>query len=240
MFMESSDACNAQYLINIPSFGFDHKNIFQDFSLALHKRKWTSILGPSGIGKTTLLKLLAGLLPSKQNLSKRISYLSQNDSLLPWATILDNILIGYKLRGQKITQTEQSKALDLLDSVNLAGVANHIPSQLSGGMRQRVSLIRILMEETEFVLLDEPFSSLDRLTQRGVHLLTRSLLKDKTVLMVTHDPIEAIKLSDYIYIFKESPVKNFQELSLPNDLERDETNMEFINYYKQLLAELQL
>ncbi len=204
---------------------YKNKTIFENLSLSLPGGKWTCLLGTSGVGKSTLLRMIAGVL-TEDDLNKksdeycvgkistsdgiplkgRVAYMAQSDLLLPWCSALDNILLGCKLRGQK-TPENIKKAKELLGMVGLEDSANLRPSSMSGGMRQRVALARTLMECKPVVLMDEPFSALDAITRYKLRNLAAKLLKNYTVLLVTHDPMEALSLGDNIKIMLGSPAK---------------------------------
>ncbi len=190
--------------------------IFSELDVQFRLGKTTALLGPSGVGKTTLLKLLSGFgkqmlsLAEWQGLSlsgmTQVAYLPQQDTLLPWASITDNVLIGYKMRGQNITRTLIEKARDTLCNVGLSGYTDTYPHQLSGGMRQRVAIARTLMEDRSVILMDEPFSSLDPLTRYEIQDLASAAFKNRTVIMVTHDCIEALRMAHELLII-EGPEK---------------------------------
>lgn len=177
-----------------------------DLSLSVFKGEIVSIVGPSGCGKTTLLSLIASLIkPSSGKIlidgieikkyDKKIGYMFQNDNLFEWRTILKNVLIGLEVQNN-LTPENISKTENLLDIYGLKDFKNHYPSQLSGGMRQRVALIRTLSTEPEILLLDEPFSALDYQTRLKVADEVGTILKKekKTAIMVTHDIAEAISM----------------------------------------------
>ncbi|MCQ0094073.1 ABC transporter ATP-binding protein [Roseovarius sp. M141] len=170
--------------------------------------KWTCLLGPSGVGKSTILRLissiadeatLTGTLTASDGapLAGRVALMAQSDLLLPWLTVAQNVTLGARLRN---AAPDEKRAAELLDEVGLRAHAEKRPATLSGGQRQRAALARTLMEDRPIVLLDEPFSALDARTRAQVQDLTAQLLSDKTVLMVTHDPAEAARLSDVILI----------------------------------------
>ena len=184
--------------------------LFENLNLTLQGGQWTCLLGQSGIGKSSLLRVIAGLLPKEdisghihcddgQPLQGRVAYMAQQDLLLPWLNVLQNVLLGHRLRS-RVTQQIKDKALDLLAAVGLAGTEQQLPQTLSGGMRQRVALARTLMEDKPINLLDEPFSSLDALTRHRLQELAAKLLADRTNLLVTHDPLEALRLGHQVYI----------------------------------------
>ncbi|MEZ8746478.1 ABC transporter ATP-binding protein [Vibrio sp. 10N.261.49.A5] len=197
-------------------------------SLSLNAGKWTVLLGRSGCGKTTVLRYLAGLLDDKVEwqgtlatsdelpLTDRIAYMAQQDLLLPWLSVIDNVCLSHRFQNpvsDKALQTNQ--ALELLAEVGLADYANAMPDQLSGGMRQRVALARTLMQDKPVVLMDEPFSALDAVTRHKLQSLACELLRDKTVVLITHDPQEAVRLADNLYVLQGTPA-NAQSLSVPN------------------------
>ena len=124
---------------------------------------------------------------------------------MPWLTVLENCLLGYRLRQQSVSGEEKSKALALLSRVELGNAIHLYPAQLSGGMRQRVTLVRTLLEERPIVLMDEPFSSLDVITRLKLQDLAAELLAARTVLLVTHDPLEALRLADRVFVLSGAP-----------------------------------
>ncbi|MCG9545317.1 ABC transporter ATP-binding protein [Vibrio sp. Isolate33] len=189
-------------------------------SLSLSAGKWTVLLGRSGCGKTTVLRYLAGLLDDKVEwqgtlatsdelpLTDRIAYMAQQDLLLPWLSVIDNVCLSHRFQNsadkhQNIEHKNQ--ALELLTSVGLADYADTMPDQLSGGMRQRVALARTLMQDKPVVLMDEPFSALDAVTRHKLQTLACELLRDKTVVLITHDPQEAVRLADNLYVLQGTP-----------------------------------
>lgn len=194
------------------TFRHGRQVLFQDLSLTLEAGQWTCLLGSSGVGKSTLLKLLAGL-PSggefsgdigasdAQPIGSRIAYMAQSDLLYPWLTVYGNVVLGQNLRGEI---EDGERANELIRQVGLQAHRDKRPHQLSGGMRQRAALARTLMEDTPLVLLDEPFSALDTRTRREMQELAFRLLQDKTVLLVTHDAAEALRLAQTLLVMTES------------------------------------
>jgi putative hydroxymethylpyrimidine transport system ATP-binding protein len=189
----------------------DGTSLFAPLSLELEAGQWTCLLGPSGIGKTTLLRLIADLAAGVEftgsietsdgkPLAGRLAYMAQTDLLMPWLSVEDNVLIGARLRGGK---ADKDKAHALLSKLELADHMTKKPSALSGGQRQRVALARTLMEERPIVLLDEPFSALDARMRSEMQELAAEWLKEATILLVTHDPGEAARLGDKIYLMHE-------------------------------------
>ncbi|KJB95194.1 ABC transporter [Skermanella aerolata KACC 11604] len=189
--------------------------MFDGLDFSLQGGRWTCLLGPSGVGKTTLLRLIAGLAapepPTEVTaedggpLAGRVAYMAQQDLLLPWLSTLDNVLVGSRLRGEKISPALTGRARDLLDKVGLGDRLRAKPAELSGGMRQRVALARTLMEDRPIVLMDEPFSALDAITRLRLQEEAARLLTGRTVLLVTHDPLEALRLGHDIHVMAGQP-----------------------------------
>jgi len=190
-------------------FRHGDKRLFEYLVFSLSAGQWTCLLGASGVGKSTVLRLLAGLpaggefdgqisCSDKQPLTSRVAFMAQSDLLAPWLSVKDNVSMGARLRGEPIDQDRLGRTIA---SVGLAEHAFKKPAQLSGGMRQRAALARTLMLDCPVVLLDEPFSALDARTRAEMQELSFSLLQRKTVLLVTHDPAEAARLGHHIYLF---------------------------------------
>lgn len=184
----------------------DGTPIFSQIDLELELGEWTCLLGASGVGKTTVLRLFAGLADHVEfdgDMSDpgRVALMAQQDMLLPWLKVIDNVLLGARLRGQA---PDRAKAFEVLERVGLASHAGKKPSALSGGQRQRVALARTLMEDRPVVLLDEPFSALDALTRTQMQELAADVLRWRTVLLVTHDPGEAARLGQKILIMTDT------------------------------------
>ncbi len=201
-----------------------------DISIDIEAGEFISFLGPSGCGKTTLLSIIAGLLapsdgavylenkPYKQS-GYDIGYMLQQDYLFPWKTIEDNIYLGLRI-SNRLNSNTKAYASELLEKMGLGGVNKQYPKQLSGGMRQRVALVRTLATEPKLLLLDEPFSALDYQTKLKLEDLVSSTLKafGKTAILVTHDIGEAIAMSDRIYLFASNPGRIHKEFVIPESL----------------------
>lgn len=190
------------------SLNFGDQTLFERLNLSLHKKEWVSLLGSSGVGKSTLLRLIAGIdvqgsAQGQINVESnvRIAWLPQKDTLYPWLSIVDNVQLHAVLFGQKSAKTtEQAKFL--LDKVGMFSHRHKVCSQLSGGQRQRIALARTLMQNADLILLDEPFSALDAISRHQLQNLAYELLQEKAVLLVTHDPQEALRLSQRIWVLR--------------------------------------
>jgi len=195
---------------------FAGQPLFADLSLTIAGGRTTCILGPSGCGKSTLLKLMAGApyldfsgtirFAPHPATPGQTAWMSQNDLLLPWFTLLDNVLLGARLRGE-LSESRRKKALALIREAGLAGYEDKLPAALSGGMRQRGALLRTLMEERPVILMDEPFSALDALTRVRLQNLAARLTVGATVVLVTHDPMEALRIGHNIIVLGGTPVQ---------------------------------
>jgi len=187
----------------------------------------TTVVGPSGCGKTTLLRLASGLIKASSGdvicngtpvtgLNTSVGYVTQDSNLFPWLTALGNVEFPLAIRGMPYAE-RRGKALHWLRLVGLEGFENYYPSQLSGGMQKRVSIVRTLIYEPSVVLLDEPFGALDAQTRMVLHHELLGLWREKksTMLFITHDLVEAITLSDQIVIMTRRPGRVKEIYSVP-------------------------
>lgn len=204
----------------------------ENIDFTLQPGEFVSLVGPSGCGKTTLLSIIAGLIRPTSGLvelngkpveapSVQVGYMLQQDYLFPWRTIWDNALIGLELIG-KVNDKTKAYTLHLLEEMGLADSVRRYPSQLSGGMRQRVALVRTLAAEPDILLLDEPFSALDYQTKLQLEDLVAETLKRhrKTAILVTHDIAEAIAMGDRVVILDRNPGRIRRELLIPEGMRR--------------------
>jgi putative hydroxymethylpyrimidine transport system ATP-binding protein len=195
------------------SLAYRGQPLLERLSFTLPAGQCICLLGPSGVGKSSLLRLIAGLVAPGDGrircsdgrpLAGRLAWMGQRDDLLPWLTVLDNLLLGARLRG---AAPDRARARDLLARVGLTDQAGQRPATLSGGQRQRAALARTLMEDRPVVLMDEPFSSLDAITRARLQALAAELLAGRSVLLVTHDPLEALRLGDRVQVMAGSPAR---------------------------------
>jgi NitT/TauT family transport system ATP-binding protein len=200
--------------------------IFENFNLELPSRGFTVLIGPSGCGKSTLFDVLTGVAARDAgNISwcgeaveylKDISaYMQQKDLLLPWFSLMDNALLPAKIAGEDLPAAGQ-RVRSLFRQLGLAGFESYLPGQISGGMRQRCALVRTLMFERELVLLDEPLSALDAITRRSLQslLLMLQVEFEKSILMITHDIEEALRLADEVLVLSGQPMRVLDQFPL--------------------------
>lgn len=204
--------------------------VLQQISFEVKPKEFFCILGPSGCGKSTLLNILSGLLqptsgeiiidgkPLDVDIRKNIGYVFQDPRLLPWRNVLHNVAFG--LENKNLPKSEVvNRANEQIQLVGLSEFKYSYPNQLSGGMRQRVALARVLATDPDIILMDEPFGSLDFHTRNLLQkeLLSLWMKKKRTIIFVTHDPYEAVFLADRILILGNRPavVKSCQTINLP-------------------------
>ncbi|KEA62552.1 Hydroxymethylpyrimidine ABC transporter, ATPase component [Marinobacterium lacunae] len=222
--------------------------VFSDLNLDLPSGLWTSILGQSGVGKSSLLQLLCGIADDAEiggtltcsdgkPLSGRVAWMAQDDLLLPWLNVLDNVLLGARLSQKRNVRPEQKElAHYLLSQVGLGDKADVRPSDLSGGQRQRVALARTLFQDRPLVCMDEPFSALDAINRLRLQDLAASLLSERTVLMITHDPLEALRLSDRILVLQGQPARLSNPIEPQGDTPRSVRDEALLHLQGELLT----
>ncbi|AVP66107.1 ABC transporter ATP-binding protein [Clostridium sporogenes] len=198
----------------------------KDISFSIEEGEFVSIVGPSGCGKSTLLNIIAGLIPQssgdiyidgekQKSISPKIGYMFQKDHLFNWLTVLDNITLGLKIQ-HKLNSERKETIEKLLKDYGLLDFKDHHPDELSGGMRQKVALIRTLALNPEVLLLDEPFSALDYQTRLNISDEIYNIIKKegKTAIMVTHDISEAVAMSDRILVLSKRPAKIKKDVTI--------------------------
>lgn len=225
----------------------------KNISFCINENEFLSIVGPSGCGKSTILSLISGLIPPTLGrifiedcqvlgASNDIGYMLQKDHLFDWRTIRENVMLGLEIRHKK-TEENMQYADVLLEKYGLKDFVDHYPRQLSGGMRQRVALIRTLATMPKILLLDEPFSALDYQTRLNVCDDVYQIIKEekKSTVLVTHDIAEAISISDRIIVLTQRPasIKNMFTLDILKDspLKRRE-NTKFPVWFDRIWNEL--
>jgi NitT/TauT family transport system ATP-binding protein len=229
--------------------------VIGDLSLTLRQGEIVSIVGPSGCGKTTLLNTLCGLLaPDSGHIRwhgrevsgqpQNVGYMLQKDLLLPWRTALGNTLLGLQIRGVAAAEAED-KSRAMLDQLGLNGFADHYPSTLSGGMRQRVALARTLVNEPDVLLLDEPFAALDFQSKLLIENDTVALVRrgNRSMMLITHDIEEAVSLADRVIVLSKRPtrVKAVYDIELGSertDMMAVRESPDFSRYVRRIWADL--
>lgn len=228
--------------------------ILSGVSLEVHPEEFCSLIGPSGCGKSTILNFISGLRPIQngdvriwgnevRGINPRVGYMFQRDALLPWLTAQDNVMLPGQVRrrSQRLSTSEiDAASRRLLKTVGLEGFERHFPRELSGGMRKRVQLARLLMQDPDIILLDEPFGSLDAQTRLLMHeeLLRIWEESKRTVLFVTHDIQEALLLSDRIILMGRSPGRIIGDWNVDLPRPRDPIALVKDTKFSELFAEI--
>lgn len=226
------------------------RTVFRDLDLVLAPGSWTGLLGESGVGKSSLLRFLAGCAQNAAQvgqlrcgdgkpLAGRVAYMAQQDLLLPWLTLMENVTLGHRLRdGSHRRADVLARAHELLAAVGLGARAGDLPASLSGGMRQRAALARTLMEDRPVVLMDEPFSALDAITRVRLQDLAAKMLAGRSVLLVTHDPLEALRLCHRVLVLAGRPARLVSEVAVDGQPPRAADNAAVLAQQGALLARL--
>lgn len=237
------------------SLHYKKQALFQNLNLVVGEHEWVVLLGKSGVGKTSLLRMIAGfdrVFPEADTVVRGaihwrdqsdvhldIAYMAQQDGLFYWLSIIDNVLMPMRLQG---LVPDVAKAQHLLAQVGLAEHQHKKPAALSGGMRQRAALVRTLMQDRPILLLDEPFSALDALTRIEMQNLLFEVFKESKpmLLMVTHDPLEALRLADRIVVLSQVPAQVSYTVQLPETKILRELTPELLLTYQEILQALAL
>lgn len=236
----------AELVIEQLTKSFDGTEVLKGLSLEIQEDEFVAVLGPSGSGKSTLFHLIGGLyepdagaiLLGGKNINGQkgsVSYMPQSPSLMPWRTVLDNVLLGAEIAGRK----DQQAAVQMMEKAGLAGYEQSYPHQLSGGMKQRAAFIRSLLSPQPLILLDEPFSALDEFTRSEMQqwLLDIWQHNKRSILFVTHNIEEALFLADRILVLSEKPASVVAEFKVGFARPRSENitlTEEFLQYKKDI------
>lgn len=224
--------------------------ILKDISFDVAKNEFVSIVGPSGCGKSTLFNILSGLISPLEGsieldgdtingVTGKVSYMHQKDLLIPWRNVIDNVILPLELKGVK-KQDSYKEAEKLIQLFGLQGHEEKYPSQLSGGMRQRASLMRAYMLSKDVMLLDEPFGGLDAITKATMQEYLLHILQkmNRTILFITHDIEEAIFLSDRVIVLGKDPATILEVVNIDLDRPRNRDMVltsEFLDIKKRIL-----
>lgn len=248
---------NKDFVLNIEHLNKDYEvdgssvHVSDDVNLDVREGEFISIVGPSGCGKSTLLRIVAGLDKATsgkvenrgreiKGISKNIGMIFQEPRLFPWLSIRDNVAFCFSFRERRKDKKRINALVDYyLQLVDLSDFAEAYPNQLSGGMKQRASIARTLIENPEILLLDEPFSALDAFTRMSMQ---KELLKiweteKKTMILVTHDIDEAIFLSDRIIVLSERPSTIQRIIEVKQGRPRDRSSYDFLEVRRQIMCE---
>ncbi len=217
----------------------------QNMNLTIERREIVAVIGPSGCGKSTLLNMIAGLYaPTRgrvvykdapvSGINTDVGYMTQKDSLLPWRSVRDNVAFPLELAG--VAKAERSDRADqVIQHVGLRGFEERYPNELSGGMRKRACLGRMMLYGAETALLDEPFAALDAQLKLAMHDLMLRLASenDQTVVLVTHDLMEAVTLADRVLVCTRRPATIALEQRIDLERPRDVLNVRFSSAFKE-------
>jgi NitT/TauT family transport system ATP-binding protein len=225
------------------SVAFGALEVLTDITLDVRRGEFLALVGPSGCGKTTLLNLCSGYLrPTAGAIHRvgRVRMVFQQDGLFPWLTVDENIRMGLRHVADEPDRHRRAEAL--LALIGLSGFESHYPHQLSGGMRQRVELARALAGDTDLLMMDEPFSSLDYLARLRMRGELARLLREqpRTVVLVTHDIEEAAQLADRVLVLSERPARIRDEVRLDAPRPREATGPVVVRAVHRILTELGL
>lgn len=247
-------------IIKDASLSYGEHKVFEHLNFVLKGGEWNCLLGGSGVGKTSLLRLIAGLpagaggkmsgtveCQDGLSLQGRIAWMAQQDFLMPWFSVLDNVTLGQRIRRSwwdmlsrkpVLSPEHKDRALDIIEKVGLVDKAGALPQNLSGGQRQRVALARTLMENRPLVLMDEPFAAVDAITRLNLQDMACELLKNRTILLITHDPLEALRLGHHVYHLRGHPAHLTDAIIPPGQTPRSLEDSQLMSLQGQLLDRL--
>ena len=234
---------NCPLIVEKVSHNYGSIGVLDDLNLKVYAGEVVVLVGPSGCGKTTLLNLLSGYSEPTSGSIRRegiIRTIYQQDGLFPWLTVSENIFIG--LRSIQNTEERTKELNELLKLIHMEDFKNHYPHQLSGGMRQRVELARVLAGDSDILLMDEPFSALDYQARLRMRRELNRLLetRPRTVVFVTHDIEEAAQLADRVLVLSKRPASICRELKITAPRPRGLTDSAVIAAMTEILTELGL
>ena len=254
---QSQDSPLARITLQSVSKTFELPNrktldVLDDITFSIRKGEFVCLLGPSGSGKSTLLNMMANLVPTTigslridgqkttpGSFPSNLGYVFQRDTTYPWRTVENNIGLGLELAAVP-SERRRAKVAKAISDAGLGGFEKAFPSTLSGGMRQRVSLMRTLVMEPEILLMDEPFGALDAHTKLEMHRLLLEIWdrQRQTVVFVTHDLAEALVLSDRIFLLSSRPGRVKAEFKVPFSRPRDAVKLPETPEYGQLFSSI--
>ncbi|MCK6451563.1 MAG: ABC transporter ATP-binding protein [Alphaproteobacteria bacterium] len=245
---QSHNTPSPDILVHAARLSYGGDLLFDHLDARFPGGRCTCLLGPSGVGKSSLLRLIAGLAPPGAGgeviggdgapVTGRVAWMGQTEPLMPWLSARGNVAIGPRLRGEGGYDAASRRADALLTRVGLAGRERDRPATLSGGMRQRVALARTLFEDRPFVLMDEPFSALDAITRFALQEEAARHLAGRTVLLVTHDPLEALRLGHVVHVMAGRPAILGAPITPPGDPPRDLKDARLLALQGELLDRL--
>ncbi len=233
----------SQLVLENVSHNYGAVTVLNNLNLVVNSGEVLVLVGPSGCGKTTLLNLLSGHIKPSSGIIKRegiILTVYQQDGLFPWLTVVENISLGFsKLMNDAEREAELKELIEL---IHLNGFEQYYPHQLSGGMKQRVEIARVLAGDSDILLMDEPFSALDYQTRLRMRFELIRILKQKqrTVVFVTHDIEEATQLADRILVLTNRPTTISCELTIKSPRPRNHSDPSVINAITTILQEMKL
>jgi NitT/TauT family transport system ATP-binding protein len=238
--MKNNDALD---LVKV-SHGYGSVDVLNNLNLVVNRGEIVVLVGPSGCGKTTILNLLSGYLQPREGTVRRdgvIRTVYQHDGLFPWLTVSENISMGLRSASGNGAGKE-NEVRELIQLIRMEGFEKHYPHELSGGMRQRVELARVLAGDSDILLMDEPFSALDyqsrlRMRRELILLLEK---RPRTVVFVTHDIEEAAQLADRVLVLSNRPATICRELRIDARQPRRLSDPQVITAMEEILKELGL